>query len=315
MFAIDCVPLNLLTSKQFGEFLHDLDPTFVLPSLPKFNEMLGDINVSKIAGRSWHYSKGKGDVKYVGVTFHFVRLCDFTLQSVVIGMEPVDESQTAEVLKRVINEVLDRWELGGKVLGCTTDQASNIKRVMSELNSNSGIKWRACASHTSHKLHLCVNYALSNTESFKSIFDKCAALSKTFRNVDHAARVLQKAQLELDADKRPVKPKVFTVPDPLELKPASDATQSLSADRQSTILREYAEVHQMINSADELVTPEAKEFRDMLQVQMTERWDFDDVKDEELFVTFLNPAFAAHEMFQHPCPDGRKTSTVTTLAS
>ncbi|KAG0195429.1 hypothetical protein BGX28_001376, partial [Mortierella sp. GBA30] len=94
------------------------------------------------------------------------------------------------------------------------------------------------------------------------------------------------------------------------LKPASDATQSLSADRRSTISREYAEVHQMINSADELATPEAKEFRDMLQAQMTERWDFDDVRDEELIATFLNPAFAAHEMFQHPCPDDRKTATL-----
>ena len=219
-----------------------------------------------------------------------------------------------------VDGVLVRWELGGKVLCCTTDQASNIKKAMSELNSESGIKWSACASH---KLQLCVTYAFSNTESVKVIFDKCAALSMTFRNVEHAARVLEKAQLELNAEKHAVKPKVFTpirwnskfdmatrlsrllpaISEVLDnakqgstandrllqkdvepniltehetlvltevlsvLEPASKVTQSLSADRQSTISREYAEVHNMINTHDDLITAEAQEFRNKLVAQ------------------------------------------------
>ncbi|KAI1287843.1 hypothetical protein EDD11_010196, partial [Mortierella claussenii] len=40
IFAIDCIPLNFLKSKQLCELLYDFDPNFVLPSLPKFDGML-----------------------------------------------------------------------------------------------------------------------------------------------------------------------------------------------------------------------------------------------------------------------------------
>jgi hypothetical protein len=116
IFAIDYLPLNFLKSKQLRELLYDFDSNFVLPSLPKFDEMLSNINVTKIVSMQDHLGaiqkgsitadgwKSKGDVKYVGVTFHFFCHRDFEMKSVILGMEPVDESQTAEVLKNTTSK-------------------------------------------------------------------------------------------------------------------------------------------------------------------------------------------------------------------
>jgi len=115
IFTINCIPLNFLKSKQLRDLLYDFDSNFVLPSLPKFDEMLSNINITKIVSMQDHLStiqkgsitadgwKSKGDVKYVGVTFHFFRHSDFEMQSVILGMEPVDKSQTAVVLKNTLH--------------------------------------------------------------------------------------------------------------------------------------------------------------------------------------------------------------------
>lgn len=81
---------------------------------------------------------------FLGITCSYLdqqyNLCEITLT-----LSHVRYPHTSENIKDSIEEILDKWDLRSKVYSITTDNGSNVKKCVKNMN---GIEWHACASHT-----------------------------------------------------------------------------------------------------------------------------------------------------------------------
>ncbi|KAG0012928.1 hypothetical protein BGZ80_011415 [Entomortierella chlamydospora] len=122
MIAIERLSLSFVESKSFRGVVHFANPNLKVPSVIKFEEILQDYQIHKrvdlkdclsavqfgsITSDIWTSKQGN---KYLGLTFHFIRHHDFQPQSIAIGMEPLNDSHTAVLLKTTITHNMTRWD-------------------------------------------------------------------------------------------------------------------------------------------------------------------------------------------------------------
>lgn len=81
---------------------------------------------------------------YLGITCHYLdqqyKLCEMALTLSYIRFP-----HTAENIKDAIEKILNEWNLQSKVYSITTDNGSNVKKCV---NNMEGVRWIPCASHT-----------------------------------------------------------------------------------------------------------------------------------------------------------------------
>jgi hypothetical protein len=72
---------------------------------------------------------------FVCITAHWISQT-WEYKEIVLGFEHILGSHTGEALKDIFVEVMERYGLQRKILAITTDNASNVKKMMSLLQGH-----------------------------------------------------------------------------------------------------------------------------------------------------------------------------------
>src|SRR2546430_7528772 len=73
---------------------------------------------------------------------------NFAIQEVVLTIEYVKYSHTAQNISDALLVILDQWKLREKVYIITTDNNTNMKKAIKDMNEVlPNIKWQLCVVH------------------------------------------------------------------------------------------------------------------------------------------------------------------------
>jgi hypothetical protein len=72
---------------------------------------------------------------FLGITAHWID-DNWIQRELVIGFEPLNGAHTAENLAEALIDVVDRFHLGVKLQSITTDNASNMKKMVRVLENH-----------------------------------------------------------------------------------------------------------------------------------------------------------------------------------
>ena len=86
----------------------------------------------------------RSNYEYLGITCLFLDQ-QYNLKEIALTISHIKYPHTAENIKDAIEEILNKWNLRSKVFSITTDNGSNVKKYVQEME---GIEWHPCASHT-----------------------------------------------------------------------------------------------------------------------------------------------------------------------
>jgi hypothetical protein len=168
---MDIQPLIIVQSESFRKFIKDLDPAFTIP---------GTKLVKQIIHKSYNYTfptiqefvkknsisvcltldmwTGKNRQGFLGITCSFLDK-NYILHEVIITIEHVRYPHTAEHISDTVLAILDEWELRDKAYIVVTDNGSNMKKAVEDMELVAkNIKWQPCTAHT---LQLVVGKGLS----------------------------------------------------------------------------------------------------------------------------------------------------------
>jgi hypothetical protein len=74
---------------------------------------------------------------------------NFAIQEVILTIEYMKYLHTAQNISDTLLAILDSWELKNKVHVIVTDNGSNMKKAIKEMNVvASNIMWQPCVAHT-----------------------------------------------------------------------------------------------------------------------------------------------------------------------
>ncbi len=150
-------PLSIVENDHFRQFINELDPRFKIPSVklikqiiykaynytvPLLKEILKN-NAVKVSFTMdlWTAYDRKG---YIGVTCSYIDI-DFNLNEVTLSIQYITYPHTAANICKAVNAIIEYWELNNKVHSITTDNASSMKKAVSDMK---GVNWQGCSSHT-----------------------------------------------------------------------------------------------------------------------------------------------------------------------
>jgi len=87
---------------------------------------------------------------------------NFAIQEVILTIEYMKYPHTAQNISDTLLAILDSWELKDKVHVIVTDNGSNMKKAIKEMNSvASNIMWQPCVAHT---LQLVIGKGLNSVK-------------------------------------------------------------------------------------------------------------------------------------------------------
>ena len=153
----DSVPIHIVQSEVFRRFIYELDPAFTMPceetvkkticeaynySFPNLKEMLLTQATSvSLTMDLWTARSRQG---YLGVTCSYIdqsfKLCEFTLDIAYIRYP-----HTSAHIKDTLEDILNEWHIHEKVYIITTDNASNMKKCIQDME---GVDRLGCVAHT-----------------------------------------------------------------------------------------------------------------------------------------------------------------------
>jgi Protein of unknown function (DUF 659) len=100
---------------------------------------------------------------FLGVTCCFLDK-NFAIQEVILTIEYMKYPHTAQNISDTLLAILDSWELKNKVHVIITDNGSNMKKAIKEMNVvASNIMWQPCVAHT---LQLVIGKGLNLVKLF-----------------------------------------------------------------------------------------------------------------------------------------------------
>jgi len=207
MIVTDMQPFSIVDDERFREFVHGLDPTYVIPSrttlsrhhLPaayddavtKMKEKLREVDAVGLTTDSW---TSRSTENYIAVTAHYVTT-DYALESCLLECFKYSERHTADNLYDELKRVACDWQLADKVVSITTDNAANITAAV----RMTGWKHLPCFAHT---LNLVVQ---SGMAAMKPVHDKVKAIVEFFHRSTTAAEKLRQLQQQLSPEQQPLK--------------------------------------------------------------------------------------------------------------
>ena len=98
---------------------------------------------------------------YIGVSCHYYTDV-YELRSCVTEAKQIVGQHTAELIAEKLGEVVEFWDLTGKVVAIITDNAANMKAAIRLVGS----RHFSCFAHT---LHLAVTQALDSVDEFSQL--------------------------------------------------------------------------------------------------------------------------------------------------
>lgn len=148
MIAIDFQPFSVVDDKGFRNFVKCINPNYKIPDkrviryelMPKMfyeaeaklKRILSEIKNLSATTDIWTSNTMES---YITVTIHFFHEND--LKSYVLTTSPLAQSHTADNLKEVVHQILTKWQIRDKVLCITTDNGSNVTKMVSLLDRKS----------------------------------------------------------------------------------------------------------------------------------------------------------------------------------
>ena len=182
---------------MFRRFIYELNSAFVMPcpetvkkiiyeaynySLPQLKEILLTQATSiSLTMDLWIARNRQG---YLGVTCSYLdksfKLCEFTLDIAYIRYP-----HTANHIRETLENILNDWNIREKIFTITTDNASNMKKCVKDMEINQ----LGCSAHT---LQLVVGKGMKPAEVF---------IARAKQLIDFFMRPKQSERLE-DAQKR-----------------------------------------------------------------------------------------------------------------
>lgn len=104
---------------------------------------------------------GRNRQGFLGVTCFFLDK-NFSIHEVILTIEYIRYPHTAQNISDTLFTILDTWDLKEKVNIIVTDNGSNMKKAIKEMNKiTSNIQWQSCAAHT---LQLVVGKGLNSVK-------------------------------------------------------------------------------------------------------------------------------------------------------
>ncbi|GBC46886.2 zinc finger BED domain-containing protein 4-like [Rhizophagus irregularis DAOM 181602=DAOM 197198] len=153
----DLQPLYVVQSLSFRKLINELDPAFIIPNEKGIKRIISKsykstlpilIEKIRVEAKSvslitdiWTMKNGQG---YIGVTCTYID-SNFVLNEITLTVNHIRYPHTAQHIAESLEETLEEWKLREKVFVITTDNATNMKKAISDMNS---IKWQACGAHT-----------------------------------------------------------------------------------------------------------------------------------------------------------------------
>ena len=207
MIVKDLQPFSIVDDKGFREFVHGLDPSFVIPSrtqlsrhdlpvayndaMTQIKEKLHGVDDVGLTTDSW---TSRSTQNYIAVTAHYVTQ-DYVLESCLLECFKFSDRHTAENLYDELKRVTCDWQLSDKAVSITTDNAANITAAV----RLTGWKHLPCFAHT---LNLVVH---SGMAAMKPVHDKVKAIVEYFHKSTTAAEKLRLLQQQLAPEQQPLK--------------------------------------------------------------------------------------------------------------
>lgn len=160
-FLVDFVlntsqPLRIVECASLRQLLQELDPLFAIPDSKSIKAMINlaynhtfeaminllhPITSVYLTLDLWTARSNNG---YLGITCSFLDQ-QYNLKEMALTISHVRYPHTAENINDAIEEILEKWDLRSKVYSITTDNGSNVKKCVKNME---GIEWHPCASHT-----------------------------------------------------------------------------------------------------------------------------------------------------------------------
>lgn len=198
------IPFNAVDDDDFRDFVRDLSSEFVTPRRTKLSELVDDMFV-KVEDAVFRAIREAEFVSLTtdsattvaadsmnAVTAHFIDR-DWQMQSFLLALGQIDGSHTGDMLKRVVDVVVERWRCFGRVFGIATDGAANIIKAVKDLHQDDVIEeGQRCVCHN---MHLVVMDAL-NDEDVRPLVVKARAIAHLFKNSQMYRDALSTAQHE-----------------------------------------------------------------------------------------------------------------------
>lgn len=209
MISQDCQPYSIVEDAGFREFVHSLQPKYVLPTrktlsnviIPALYEecrrsvqhCLDEIKYVSLSVDGWTSISNDA---YIAVTAHYIDPM-WSMKSILLDCKLVTHAETSEFICTIINNIAEDWKISDKILTIVTDQAANMIKAVDLLE----IRHLPCFCHnlnTTLKTAMNQKSELSNDDDRKcqDLIQKCKNVVSFVHRSAKATRLLQEAKKE-----------------------------------------------------------------------------------------------------------------------
>ncbi len=228
--ANDLMPLSLVESDSFSDFVKSLDPCYQLPSRKHLSSnllkkkhhqvksiVLKTLEEAKALNLTIDLWSNRQMRSYIGITCHFITK-KWELQSVMLACKRVSKKHTAENISMWYEEIMAEFNISRKIKHIVTDSASNMKKAFltvlpgydedktdtddddddmesddSEESNHSPLEGVTFTHHAcfAHMMQLVIKDGLKNAGHLGSVIKRCSKLVSFLRKSTIATDILE----------------------------------------------------------------------------------------------------------------------------
>lgn len=180
--TVDLQPFNTVEQIEFIQFVHTLDPRYVLPCrqtikeevVSLFNKRKMNIKLeinnltTKIALTTDIWSSNYNNTAFLGTTMHYINNT-WEVKKCLLDFISLEGSHTASLIVSKLTDVLQDYNISDKIISLTTDNGSNMLACGRELANELEIEFfnltfshNRCAAHI---INLAVKAGMKHLDS------------------------------------------------------------------------------------------------------------------------------------------------------
>ncbi|KYN16919.1 Zinc finger BED domain-containing protein 1 [Trachymyrmex cornetzi] len=206
MIAKDHQPLSIVDNEGFRALMKLVVPLYKIPSRKTITTRLDDkyhimqykikailSNIKNLSLTSDIWTDPYNTKGFLGITIHYIDCKNFTLESIDLGMQELENRHEAVYISQVFKNICEEWNIQNtSVCAIITDNAANMKKaVYDTFGSNKHVPCFA------RSLNLMIQDAISSTQELKPIIQKVKRIVTFFKcsvNATHALKKLQRQE-------------------------------------------------------------------------------------------------------------------------
>ncbi|CAB5374909.1 unnamed protein product [Rhizophagus irregularis] len=161
LMIVDSQSISVIAREQFRQFIHKLNPAFIMPSSETVNSIIHESYNSSFSQLQQYIKKealsislavdiwtAKNRQGYLGITCSFLdQKCE--LREVTLDVAFVRYPHTSEHILDALEDVISRWKIRNLIFTITTTNKSNIKKAILDMEKTN---WLGCTKHTLHSV-------------------------------------------------------------------------------------------------------------------------------------------------------------------